>query len=211
MCLLCQLPRVIIADAQSKRLCWPYKRTITYHIRGSGQDGATSANQLSVRTGGRDGADRDGRGAGERGRTADRTERGSVAGRDSLREPMTHDYLLSNHRPPPHPSHPRPSLGAGTALGKIPPLENFLPKSKPSTDLFNPRLPLIRSRLISTFARFFNKIPCFVRKRPHYFRQVYSVIWILAVSYPHPRLFFFWRTPYPLLLSEPRLKYFSLL
>jgi hypothetical protein len=35
---------------------------------------------------------------------------------------------------PPHPSHPRPSLGAGTALGKYPPLKNFLLKSNPSSN-----------------------------------------------------------------------------
>jgi hypothetical protein len=55
--LLCQLPKVIIADAQSKRLCWPYKRTITYHVRAWAWVGTTSANQLSVRTGGRDAQD----------------------------------------------------------------------------------------------------------------------------------------------------------
>ncbi len=75
---------------------------------------------------------------------------------------MTHDYLLSTHRPPPHPSPTHPSLGAGTATGKIPPLKNFLCKSKPSTSLFS----------------------------------------------PHPRLFSFWRTTYPLLLNYPRLRYF---
>jgi hypothetical protein len=68
------------------------------------------------------------RDAGEQDRTADRTER------DSLREPMTHDYYLSSHRPPPHPSPPRPSTGAGTATGKIPHVENFLLKSNPSSN-----------------------------------------------------------------------------
>jgi hypothetical protein len=106
VCLLCQLPRVIMADAQSKRLCGAYKRTITYHIRPMGQDGATSANQLSARTGIRDAQDSQPIGA----------------------------HPLADHRPPPHPSPPHPSLGAGTATGKIPPLENFLCKSNPSSN-----------------------------------------------------------------------------
>ena len=80
--LLCQLPRVIIADAQSKRLIGPYKRRLTYQVRPMGQDGATSANQLSVRTGGRDRADRDSGTHGERGRTGQRTGQSGTAHRN---------------------------------------------------------------------------------------------------------------------------------
>jgi len=35
---------------------------------------------------------------------------------------------------PPHPSRPRPSLGAGTATGKIPPLKRFVGKGNPSSN-----------------------------------------------------------------------------
>jgi hypothetical protein len=73
---------------------------------GWGQDGATSANQLSVRTGGRD-------------------------AQDSL--PIA-AHPLADHSHPPHPSHPHPSLGEGTATGKIPHVENFLLKSNPSSN-----------------------------------------------------------------------------
>jgi hypothetical protein len=103
--LLCSLGNVIIADAQSKRLIGPYKRRLIYHVGAMGQDGATSANQLSVRTGRRDGADRDGRDAGERGRTADRTRRGSVAGRDSQRQ-----ATISYQRTDPHHTRLTPDL-----------------------------------------------------------------------------------------------------
>ena len=69
----------------------------------------------------------------------DGTERTGTAGqRSGARQPATSNNQLSTHRPPPHPSHPQPSLGAGTATGKIPPLKRFLLRSKPSTDLFNP-------------------------------------------------------------------------
>jgi hypothetical protein len=73
------------------------------------QDGATSANQLSVRTGGRD--------AGERGRTEDRTERGSVAVRDSQRQAT----ITSQHTDPHHTRLPPDLLLArALRLGKYP-------------------------------------------------------------------------------------------
>ncbi len=49
--LLCWLGNVIIADAQSKRLCWPYKRRLIYQVMGSGQDGVAHENQVSDQTG----------------------------------------------------------------------------------------------------------------------------------------------------------------
>jgi hypothetical protein len=119
--LLCSLGNVIIADAQSKRLCWPYKRRLAYQVMGSWQDGATSANQLSVRTGGRQGR----RDAGERGRTEDRTERGSVAGRDSQRQAT----ITSQHTAT-HPTRLPPDLLLARALrlGKYPMSKIFCAK-----------------------------------------------------------------------------------
>ena len=108
-----------MADAQSKRHSEPYKRRISYQVRCMRQDGATSANQLSVRTGGRD--------AGERGRTEDRTERGSVAVRDSQRQAT----ITSQHTDPHHtrlgPTFP---LARRRRWGKYP-ISNSFPQNNP--------------------------------------------------------------------------------
>ena len=56
-------------------------------------------------------------------------------GAHGQRTPPRPATQLSTHRPPPHPSYPHPSLGAGSALGKIPHLKNFVRKTKPENGL----------------------------------------------------------------------------
>jgi hypothetical protein len=92
--------------------------------------------------------------------TAGRWRAGQDSGQDragqrsGAGQPATSNNQLSTHRPPPHGCWPQPFISANASTRKIPCVENFLLKSKPSTDLFNPRLPLIGNRPIKSCARF---------------------------------------------------------